>query len=319
MRSVALRSHVPCGFADHNNERLVERAADAGGLECTSDGRRWLFEADGEAELASTVLERLKRPDAGGVDEGDGIELDDDMSVVLGRSAQRVFDPVGMGEVELAVEAHGQDVVGVGSKLNCEVVVIAHPRSVADPGRTVILSVGRADQRRWRLAVGPPSTAVVVARTAVVRSWQASWFRTAGVGYVYRGRVLEGPVGPLRATVDLPASRRAPRLARRFVATTLAAWDLRSLHDDAQLVVSELVSNAVIHAPGPDSYRLELTQLGGSVRLSVADGSPRAPVMRTDDDGRPGGKGLRIIEALSAAWGHEPDHMGKRVWADLDG
>ena len=83
--------------------------------------------------------------------------------------------------------------------------------------------------------------------------------------------------------------------------------------------MSELVSNAVIHAPGPDSYRLELTQLGGSVRLSVADGSPRAPVMRTDDDGRPGGKGLRIIEALSAAWGHEPDHMGKRVWADLDG
>jgi anti-sigma regulatory factor (Ser/Thr protein kinase) len=97
----------------------------------------------------------------------------------------------------------------------------------------------------------------------------------------------------------------------------LGSWGLDVLRADAELVVSELMSNAVMHAPGAASYQLVVTKSATSVRVAVSDQSPRAPVVRSPDDGRPGGKGLLIIEALAIRWGYELDGGGKQVWAEL--
>ena len=122
-----------------------------------------------------------------------------------------------------------------------------------------------------------------------------------------------------RAVCDLPANRRAPRIARRFVGATLGGWQLASLLDDAQLITSELVMNAVMHAPATDRYELQLSRRNDGVRLAVVDGSSTPPMIRAlDDDQQAGGRGLRIIEALAARWGHEEHDGGKRVWVDLN-
>jgi hypothetical protein len=120
-----------------------------------------------------------------------------------------------------------------------------------------------------------------------------------------------------RAVFDLPANRRAPHLARRLVGATLEGWQVESLLDDAQLVTSELVTNAVMHAPAPEGYELQLSRRPRGVRLGLIDGSSTPPMIRLNDD-RPGGRGLRIIEALASGWGHEEHDGGKRVWVDLD-
>jgi hypothetical protein len=116
---------------------------------------------------------------------------------------------------------------------------------------------------------------------------------------------------------DLPADRRSAGTARRIVAVTLDAWALAGLRADAQLVVSEMVSNALMHAPGAAGHELQILRRTTGIRLVVADGSSSPPVLRPADGG-PGGRGLRIIEALAAAWGCELRADGKQVWADLD-
>jgi hypothetical protein len=107
-------------------------------------------------------------------------------------------------------------------------------------------------------------------------------------------------------------------MARRVVVATTVGWGLAPLSADAELVVSELVTNALVHAPGTDSYRLTLVERPRGVRLELADGSSITPVIRELQDDRPGGRGLRIVQAIAVAWGHDEDGGGKRVWVDLE-
>jgi anti-sigma regulatory factor (Ser/Thr protein kinase) len=124
-------------------------------------------------------------------------------------------------------------------------------------------------------------------------------------------------VGQLRAIVDLPATTGAPRMARRIVGALMSGWELASLRVDAELVASELVANALMHAPGADSYEFAVIRRSNGVRLSLADGSSIVPVVRALEDARPGGRGLRIMQSLAAGWGHDTHDGGKRVWVDL--
>src|SRR4051794_3118568 len=106
------------------------------------------------------------------------------------------------------------------------------------------------------------------------------------------------------------------RAARRFTTEVLAELADAELVADAELIVSELVTNAMLHAVGP--VRLRLEPRGQGVRLEGSDGSPIAPLR-----GRPGaqattGRGVRLIESLSARWGVSPTADGKTVWAELE-
>ena len=124
------------------------------------------------------------------------------------------------------------------------------------------------------------------------------------------------------ATLELVPGLRAPRAARAFAGETLRAWDVRTPDVEAvQLVVSELVTNALRHAPDSPAITLELLACEGSVQVRVSDsgrGTPeraRPPDARTDSEG---GRGVWIVEAFTEHWGTEPDGRGgKTVWCEV--
>jgi anti-sigma regulatory factor (Ser/Thr protein kinase) len=121
-----------------------------------------------------------------------------------------------------------------------------------------------------------------------------------------------------RASADIPAKVYGPGAARAFVAAILNAWSQRPLVYQAQLVASELVTNAFQHAPGTDTFELQLMlDDGGQLRISLADGSAVKPTIAELHHERHTGRGLRIVQAICARWGTEEHQGGKRVWADL--
>ena len=95
-------------------------------------------------------------------------------------------------------------------------------------------------------------------------------------------------MGELRACIEVPADPGAPTMARRVVVATTVGWGMASLSAEAELVVSELVTNALLHAPGTDRFVLTVVERPGGVRVEVADGSSIAPVIRELEDGRAG-------------------------------
>ncbi|MFF4169534.1 ATP-binding protein [Streptomyces sp. NPDC001744] len=86
---------------------------------------------------------------------------------------------------------------------------------------------------------------------------------------------------------------------------------------DAQLVVTELVTNAYRHAPGPGVLLLELTPGEFLLDITVRDGSPHPPLLRPPDATRPGGHGLRLVARLCERLHHNALGTGKEVVARL--
>ncbi|WP_314219443.1 SpoIIE family protein phosphatase [Streptomyces zaehneri] len=104
--------------------------------------------------------------------------------------------------------------------------------------------------------------------------------------------------------------------ARRFTARTLRRWKVQETADAVLLVVSELVTNALVHTQGP--VRLDLVLRGDRVRVSVSDSSPRAPAKPVIVDWEAtGGRGLLLVEAMSDAFGSVPVAGGKQVWSEI--
>ncbi len=108
----------------------------------------------------------------------------------------------------------------------------------------------------------------------------------------------------------------AVRHARRFTKRTLRAWDVTEETDAILLVVSELVTNALVHTDG--QVRLDLTLIDNRLRVAVADASPRTPIKPTSIGWEAtGGRGILLVEALSAVWGTVPVSGGKQVWSEI--
>jgi anti-sigma regulatory factor (Ser/Thr protein kinase) len=91
---------------------------------------------------------------------------------------------------------------------------------------------------------------------------------------------------------------------------------MTDLAGDAAMVVSELVTNAI--RAGASSILLEVGRVGGMFRITVVDDAAGVPKLAEPDPTAVAGRGLRIVDALSARWGVEEASAGKRVWADLD-
>jgi anti-sigma regulatory factor (Ser/Thr protein kinase) len=112
------------------------------------------------------------------------------------------------------------------------------------------------------------------------------------------------------------AESASPRAARRFVKDTLGRWGQpHGLAEDAQLLVTELATNAVIHAGTP--YTVTLRPEAPGVRISVRDACPAAPTVCNPGPLDITGRGLLLVAALSADWGVEETPDGKAVWATL--
>lgn len=119
----------------------------------------------------------------------------------------------------------------------------------------------------------------------------------------------------LRATLSADPEQVAE--ARRLV-----AGYLRDRGDDdgevAVLLVSELVTNAILHGRAPLELRAQAA--GAGVRVEVHDQEPsRPPILRHDEDlTEPGGRGLQLVDTLADRWGWAENDQGKVVWFELD-
>ncbi|MGW3208727.1 ATP-binding protein, partial [Streptomyces sp. NPDC001135] len=106
----------------------------------------------------------------------------------------------------------------------------------------------------------------------------------------------------------------APGQARRLARRALARWGLEDLTDSVELLVSEVVTNAVRYASRPVSLRLLRTDV---LRCEVADDVPQLPRMRHARDLDVDGRGLYLVNKLARRWGATRLSTGKMVWFEM--
>jgi anti-sigma regulatory factor (Ser/Thr protein kinase) len=139
--------------------------------------------------------------------------------------------------------------------------------------------------------------------------------RTLLLAASIRGRVLR------RRHLSLAPAPTSPATARAAVGRTLVTWGVDdAAADEALICVSELVTNAIVHA---GTSRVEVTvQLEGDrILLLVADGGLEGAAELSSADRDPeaaGGRGLLLVEGLSRAWGVETTAQGTTVWCELE-
>ena len=123
------------------------------------------------------------------------------------------------------------------------------------------------------------------------------------------------------AQLQLPGHTPAVGQARQFVADMLGGGFPEL--DDVLILVSELVSNAVMHTASGDGGLVALTVsvFRDLVRVEVADQGGASEPRLADDDGPPdvltGGRGLRIVDTLATKWGYGGDELGRVVWFEF--
>ncbi len=122
--------------------------------------------------------------------------------------------------------------------------------------------------------------------------------------------------GAVLGRLVLTSDFDAPSAARRFVRDALAAVGRTALEADGALVVSELVTNVVVHTACPElTVTVELTPAG--VSIAVEDCNIAPVTIEASADLGQARRGLRLIDAVSECWASEATSHGKRVWVEL--
>lgn len=121
------------------------------------------------------------------------------------------------------------------------------------------------------------------------------------------GRQLEIP------RRDLKGVRQARHLMREW----LSDWDLAAVDDQAQLLLSEIVTNALVHADSEVDVRIR--RYPDCLRVEVRDSDPHPAINvgRLGEAQAEGGRGMMIVAALASAWGNSSSGRGKTVWFEL--
>jgi len=117
------------------------------------------------------------------------------------------------------------------------------------------------------------------------------------------------------AAWTLTARPTAVAQARDLIRDRLLAWGLHGHADVVELLVSELVTNALRYGIAP--FGLRMTRGADSVTVEVSDGNPTVPRLRNVQVGDEGGRGLHLVDELSADWGVHSRTQGKTVWFTL--
>ncbi len=133
---------------------------------------------------------------------------------------------------------------------------------------------------------------------------------------------IAGLVGAIQAVLDEARTRlgrddTTPRAARRFVRDALSQWDLDELTNTVTLLVSELVTNAVVHAQSDVEVLVRLTAEAACVEVTDSSESALAPRdAKIDEDS---GRGLALVESMARRWGvRQAPGGGKTVWFEVD-
>jgi DNA-binding NarL/FixJ family response regulator len=125
--------------------------------------------------------------------------------------------------------------------------------------------------------------------------------------------VLE--TGINKAKARLGANLQTPRLARRFIRRALERWRGKSEIDLVELLVSELVTNSMVHARS--DVEVSVTMSSDLARVTVFDSSLEPPVRKVVGPDSASGRGLLMLDALSSAWGFDLTPRGKSVWFEI--
>ncbi|MFE1785550.1 ATP-binding protein [Streptomyces sp. NPDC059506] len=121
-----------------------------------------------------------------------------------------------------------------------------------------------------------------------------------------------------RVGFTVEATAAAVRSARHRVSAAVRSWGVPcdgDMFPRLELVVSELLTNGLLHADGPMTVEVALEQ--GLLVVGVLDGSPALPQPREAEAGDERGRGLALVDALCLLRGAEPTASGKRCWAVL--
>jgi len=120
------------------------------------------------------------------------------------------------------------------------------------------------------------------------------------------------------AGVTVPDRPNSIPAARAFLTRLLDGWGIQDrVIDDASLLASELMSNAVTHGAGVVDLKVEVED--GLLHVGVHDSSDAAPVIKEAGPDSSGGRGMWIVQSIAHDWGSDPsgDEPGKTVWFEL--
>jgi len=117
------------------------------------------------------------------------------------------------------------------------------------------------------------------------------------------------------ASTRLPAHPASSRAARAFVADELRGWGLDSAVDDATLLVSEVVTSAVLHVRAP--VDLVVRKVRAAVRVEVLDHGPRSSPPLDPSFEAAVGRGFSLVEAVASRWGIDETGDGRNVWFEI--
>ena len=119
------------------------------------------------------------------------------------------------------------------------------------------------------------------------------------------------------ASTSLPPEPVSARACRRFLVAALEEWGADQFADDAVLLLSELVTNAVVHAGTEIQVHLRLD--GDVLRVEVRDANPRLPRVKHFSMLSGTGRGLALVAGTARSWDVEPlPEGGKKIWFELE-
>jgi hypothetical protein len=173
----------------------------------------------------------------------------------------------------------------------------------------------------WNEVAGERGLRVLCAYPAAIAADHTDAFRDMCALHCHVVAPDDGEVAadvPHRASRRFRATTGAPAAARAYVVATLERWGRGGMVDAAELIVSELATNAVLHARS--SFTVALTASDpddAAVRLEVRDDQPALPRRSGYALDAGTGRGLHLIDALAVRWGAEADGRGKVVWVEL--
>jgi DNA-binding NarL/FixJ family response regulator len=194
------------------------------------------------------------------------------------------------------------------------------------------LSMPRVDglEALPQLRAALPDTKVIVLSSFARDQFAPAVLRAGAVGYLEKGmpqqrmvdeiltlagllEVVEEALAAVRA--NLAPELQSAGTARKFVDETLRRWDCGEQLDVVTLLVSEVVTNAIVHAGTEVEVSVGLTP--DAVRIEVTDKESELPVARRATDDDTSGRGLALLDALASAWGVEVRPEGKVVWFEV--
>ncbi|HET6809669.1 MAG TPA: response regulator [Acidimicrobiales bacterium] len=153
-------------------------------------------------------------------------------------------------------------------------------------------------------------------RTEVSGQVEGFVHKDQDVGYLVELLADLGRRDHRAAAIDLGPDTRDVARARRFLSDQCRRWGCADIAEDAVLVATELVTNALVHAGS--QCRLTARLASGVLRLEVGDEGPGVPDPRDTSGTDESGRGLLLVSVLCSAWGVDATRgAGKVVWAEL--